>query len=687
MAKDPICGMYVEENEYAIKSIRNGRTYYFCSESCKEQFEKPEKEYKKLKFSLIISWSLTIPVVILTYFTQITFLKYVIFVLASINQFYPGFRFYKGLLDAIKNRIGNMDTLIAMGTSVAWLYSTIVIFFPYIFIFKGIYFDTSSIIISLVLTGIFMENLMKEKATDSLQKLISLQPKVAHLVKDGSLIDIDVDKIKKDDILLVKPGERFPTDSEIIEGITDVDESMVTGESIPVVKKVGDMVIGGTLNTINPVKIKVSKTGNETTLSEIINIVEKATTERVPIQRLADKVSSYFVPLVILIGTFSFFFWYFIGGIGLTFSLLVLVSVLIIACPCALGIATPAALMVSSGKAAVNGIIFKNGESIEMASKINTIILDKTGTLTLGKPEVTDIYTFSDFSKKDVLKLASIAEIQSEHLLGKAIINEVNGEKIEFPEYFQYIPGMGIKAIYNKNTIVVGSLNMIRNEGIEFIYQDLLYDLEKKGKTVLIVAYNSKVIGLLAIADKIKGEAKKTIQEIQKMGIDPWMITGDNENSAKEISENLGIKNVIANAKPKDKLEKIKELRKIGKIVAMVGDGINDAPALAEADLGIAIGTGSDIAAETGGVILMKGNIYDVVKVLKLGRKTLKKIKQNLAWAFLYNSILIPIAAGLLIPVYGPKIYNILPFFAAIAMAFSSTTVVSNSILLKSVKL
>ncbi|MGC8585705.1 MAG: heavy metal translocating P-type ATPase [Thermoplasmata archaeon] len=687
MAKDPVCGMYVEENENAIKSVRNGKTYYFCSENCKEQFEKPDKEYKKLKFLLIFSWSLTVPVVFLTYFSNIIFLKYVIFTLATIIQFYPGFRFYKGLLNSIKNRTGNMDTLIAMGTTVAWLYSTTVTFFPSFFIVRGIYFDTSSLIISLVLTGTFMENLMKQKATNALHKLISLQPKIAHLIKDGGLIDIDADKIKKNYILLVKPGERFPTDSEILEGVTEVDESMITGESLPVLKRVGDTVIGGTLNIINPVKIKVSKTSEENTLSEIISIVEKATTERVPIQRLADKVSSYFVPLVILTGIFSFFFWYFIGDIGLTYSLLVLVSVLIIACPCALGIATPAALMVSSGKAAVNGIIFKNGESIENASKINTVILDKTGTLTVGKPEITDIYTFNDFSKKDVLKLAAIAEIQSEHLFGKAIINEVRGERIEFPESFQYIPGMGVKAIYNKNTIIVGNLNMMRNEGIDFNYQDLINDIEVKGKAVLIVAYNSKVIGIFGISDKIKDESKKTIEEIKKMGIDIWMITGDNEYSAKEISENLEIENVISNAKPKDKLEKIKELKKMRKTVAMVGDGINDAPALAEADLGIALGTGSDIAAETGGVILMKGDIYDVVKVLKLGRKTLRKIKQNLAWAFLYNLILIPVAAGLLIPFYGPKIYNILPIFAAIAMAFSSTTVVSNSILLNREKL
>lgn len=500
-------------------------------------------------------------------------------------------------------------------------------------------------------------------------------------------MDVNVEKIKVKDILLVKPGERFPTDSEIIEGITDVDESMITGESIPVTKKVGDIVIGGTLNTVSPVKIKAKRVGEDTTLSEIISIVENASTERVPIQRLADKVSSYFVPVVISVGILSFIFWYFLGGIGITFSLLVLVSVLIIACPCALGIATPAALMVSAGKAASNGIISKNGESIEIASKVNTVVFDKTGTLTIGKPQVTDVYGFENFKEDEILKIAGIAEIQSEHPLGRAVLDKVGNGKIPFPDNFQYIPGMGVKAEYNKNEIIVGNLDLIKNEGINFSYTDLLGKLEKDGKTVLIVAFNKKITGMVGISDKIKDESKKAIEELNKMGIETWLITGDNENSARSISKQLGIKNFISNVKPKEKLEKIEELQKSGKIVAMVGDGINDAPALAKANLGIAIGTGSDIAKETGGIILMKGNIYDVVKILKLGRKTMNKIKQNLVWAFAYNSILIPIAAGILIPFLGAGIYNTLPFLAAIAMAFSSTTVVSNSLLLKSMKL
>lgn len=687
MAKDPVCGMYVEENENAIKSIRNGRLYYFCSESCKEQFEKPEKEFKKLKTLLVISWSLTIPVLILTYIPIYSLSKYIVFILATINQFYPGFRFYRGTRDAIKNRSGNMDTLIAIGTSVAWAYSTTVTFFPNFFNVKGIYFDTSSIIISLVLTGTFMESLMKERASDALQKLISLQPKMAHKIINGEIVDVDVEKIKVNDILLVKPGERFPTDSEIIEGITDVDESMITGESIPVTKKVGDIVIGGTLNTVGPVKIKAKRIGEDTTLSEIISIVEKASTERVPIQRLADKVSSYFVPVVISVGILSFIFWYFLGGIGITFSLLVLVSVLIIACPCALGIATPAALMVSAGKAASNGIISKNGESIEIASKVNTVVFDKTGTLTIGKPEVTDVYAFENLKDDEILKIAAIAEIQSEHPLGQAVVNKIRNGKIPIPNNFQYIPGMGVKAEYNKNEIIVGNLDLIKSKGINFSYTDLLGKLEKDGKTVLIVAFNKKITGMIGISDKIKDESKKAVEELNKMGIETWLITGDNENSARSISKQLCIKNFISNVKPKEKLEKIEELQKSGKIVAMVGDGINDAPALAKANLGIAIGTGSDIAKETGDIILMKGNIYDVVKILKLGRKTMNKIKQNLAWAFAYNTILIPIASGILIPFLGAGIYNTLPFFAAVAMAFSSTTVVSNSLLLKSMKL
>ena len=685
MAKDPICGMYVEEREDAIKSIRFGKTYYFCSESCKEQFEKPEKEFKTLKKKIIISWTLTIPVLFFTYFPIYLFTKYIVFILATVVQFYSGSRFYRGTLDAIKNKIGNMDTLISLGTTVAWLFSTIVTFFPNIFLTKSIYFDTSTVIITLVLTGTYMEHLMKRRARDAVEKLISIQPDVAHVIIENRIQDVPVEKVKEGDIILVKPGEKFPTDSIIIEGITEVDESMITGESRPVIKKVGDEVIGGTLNKTGSVKIKAIRVGEDTTLSKIINIVEMASTERVPIQRLADVISSIFVPIVIIAGLSSFIFWYFIGKIGLTFSLLVLVSILIIACPCAMGIATPAALIVSSGRAASNGIIFKNGESIEKASKIDTIILDKTGTLTKGEPELGEIFTFN-YDEQFILKLAAIAEIHSEHPFGKAILNKFKGV-IEFPEKFEYFPGLGVKVIYRGKRIIVGNKELIKSEKIPFDKDDYIEKIEKNGGTALLVAYDQDIVGIISIYDNIKEGAEEAIRDLKLMNMDIYMVTGDNELVARIVANKLNIEKFYSNVKPEEKLKIIEDLQKKNRKVAMVGDGINDSPALAKADLGIAMGGGTDIAKETGDVIIINNDPKNIAKVFKLAKKTMSKIKQNLAWAFLYNIILIPIAGGLLIPFYGPEIYNILPFLAAIAMAFSSTTVVSNSLLLKRARL
>jgi Cu+-exporting ATPase len=588
-------------------------------------------------------------------------------------------------LDAIKNKIGNMDTLISLGTTVAWLFSTIVTFFPNIFLTKSIYFDTSTVIITLVLTGTYMEHLMKRRARDAVEKLISIQPDVAHVIIENRIQDVPVEKVKEGDIILVKPGEKFPTDSIIIEGITEVDESMITGESRPVIKKVGDEVIGGTLNRTGSVKIKAIRVGEDTTLSKIINIVEMASTERVPIQRLADVISSIFVPIVIIAGLSSFIFWYFIGKIGLTFSLLVLVSILIIACPCAMGIATPAALIVSSGRAASNGIIFKNGESIEKASKIDTIILDKTGTLTKGEPELGEIFTFN-YDEQFILKLAAIAEIHSEHPFGKAILNKFKGV-IEFPEKFEYFPGLGVKVIYRGKRIIVGNKELIKSEKIPFDKDDYIEKIEKNGGTALLVAYDQDMVGIISIYDNIKEGAEEAIRDLKLMNMDIYMVTGDNELVARIVANKLNIEKFYSNVKPEEKLKIIEDLQKKNRKVAMVGDGINDSPALAKADLGIAMGGGTDIAKETGDVIIINNDPKNIAKVFKLAKKTMSKIKQNLAWAFLYNIILIPIAGGLLIPFYGPEIYNILPFLAAIAMAFSSTTVVSNSLLLKRARL
>ena len=688
MARDPICGMYVDETTAAIRSFKYGKNYYFCSEVCKDQFDEPEKELKKLKFLLVLSWILTIPVILFTYLIRFEYWTYVILVMASVVQFYPGLRFYKGTIDAIKNRAGNMDTLIAIGTSAAWAYSAGVVVFPSLFPSTGIYFDTSTAIVSLILTGTLMEHLTKARASEALSKLVSLLPKTAHLVRDSKIVDVKVEEIRVGDILLVKPGEGIPTDSRVVEGFTSIDESMITGESLPVDKKIGDRVTGGTMNLSGAVRIEAVRIGEDTDLSEIIETVRNANSAKVPIQRLADKVSSYFVPAVMTVGILSFLYWYYIGNIGLTFSLLVFVSVLIIACPCALGIATPAALMVASGKAAENGILVKGGEYIEVANKVDTVAFDKTGTITKGHLEVTDIVKVSKLDEKEILTYAAAAEANSEHPVGKAVVNRAKHEGLEvkFPTDFNYIPGKGITCRL-VNRILIGNRDLISDNGISiFDFENSVKKLEGEGKTVLIMALDSEVVGLIALGDTIKDDSFRAVKALKDLKIETWMISGDNETTARAIAVKVGITNVLAGVKPGQKLEKIEELQKSGKIVAMVGDGINDAPSLAKADLGIAIGSGTDVAMETGGMVLMKDKLYDVFVSLKLGRMTIRKIKQNLLWAFFYNIFLIPIAAGALIPLFGANIYNTLPFLAAFAMGFSSTTVVLNSLLLKRFK-
>ena len=685
MARDPICGMYVDETTATIKSFKYGKNYFFCSEACKDQFEEPEKELKKLKNLLALSWILTVPVILLNYIIHFEYWAYVTLVIASVVQFYPGLRFYKGTIDAFKNRAGNMDTLIAIGTSAAWAYSAAVVLFPSLFPSTGIYFDTSTAIISLILTGTLMEHLTKERASEALSKLVSLLPKTAHLVKNGEIVEVKAEEVKVSDTLLVKPGEGIPTDSRVIEGFTSVDESMITGESLPVDKKVGDKVIGGTVNLSGAVRIVAEKVGEDTALSEIIETVRNANSAKVPIQRLADRVSSYFVPAVVSVGILSFLYWFYLGHIGLTFSLLVFVSVLIVACPCALGIATPAALMVSSGKAAENGILVKGGEYIEIANKVDTVAFDKTGTITKGQLEVTDVVEASAFNQREILRYAAAAEANSEHPVGKAVLRRAKNEKIEvqFPTEFSYIPGKGVSCKLDKN-VLVGNRDLLADNGISTNNIDgSLNKLESEGKTVLILAIESEIVGLIALADTIRDDSIKTIQALNDIHVETWMISGDNETTARAIGGKVGIRNIVANVKPGQKLEKIEDLQRSGKVVAMVGDGINDAPSLARADLGIAIGSGTDVAKETGGIVLMKNKLYDVYVSINLGKKTIKKIKQNLMWAFFYNIVLIPIAGGALIPLFGAGIYNTLPFLAAFAMAFSSTTVVMNSLLLK----
>ena len=738
MAKDQICGMFVEENENSIQHIRDGIKYYFCSSQCLHEFREPEKALKKLKMHVAISIALTIPIIILSLphmipelghffpMEMMVYTNYLLLALATPIQFWIGWRFYRGFWDGIKAKASNMDTLIAIGTTAAYLYSAIVTIVPGYFPFTAVYFETAAIIITLILVGRLLETKTKEKASNAVRKLLDLKPRTARILRlvinegkkierskninnsgeinqsyvnfDNSKltsitkkleeIEIPVEQIEEGDLMVIRPGERVPTDGLVTEGNSSVDESALTGESIPVDKTKGDEVIGATINKNGLLKVKATKVGQDTVLSQIITLVEEAKTGKAKLERMVDQVAKYFVPAIVMIAIGVFLGWYFIGDAGLTYSILAFVSVMIIACPCALGIATPAALMMGAGKGAENGILYKGGEHIEIANKVNTIVFDKTGTLTIGKPSVTDLVSLTEeIGEQELLRLAAIAESGSEHPLAQAVIRKAkeNNTPITSPDSFEAISGHGLKATYSNHKILIGNRKMMEDNQVAVTesVDAKLSIFEKEGKTAVLVAIDNTLSGILSISDTIKENATDTIKSLKSKGIEVIMLTGDNERTANAVASKLGIDRVIAEVLPQQKEEVVSKLKtKEGKVVAMVGDGINDAPALARADLGIAIGSGTDVAKETGGIILIKDDIRDVVTALDLGKRTVAKIKQNLFWAFAYNTGLIPIAAGALVPIIGLSVFGWLPILAGLAMAMSSVTVVTNSLLL-----
>jgi P-type Cu+ transporter len=702
MAKDPVCGMFVEEKHDTIASIKDGRKYYFCSSQCLNEFTQPEKELKKLKNYVTISIGLTIPIVILSLphmfpshfealipMNVMQYTNFIMLALATPLQFWIGWRFYRGLWDGIRARASNMDTLIAVGTTTAYVYSAIVTIAPSYLPFKSVYFETAAIIITLILIGRLLETRTKERASNAVRKLLDIQPKMAKILRNGTEIALPIEQVKENDLMLIKPGERIPADGIVEDGFSSIDESAITGESIPIDKQKGDQVIGATINKNGLLKVRATKVGQDTVLSQIIALVEEARTGKAHMQRLVDQVAKYFVPGVMIIALCVGFGWYYLGGIGLTYSILAFVSVIIIACPCALGIATPAALMMGSGKGAENGILFKGGEYLEMARKVKTVVFDKTGTLTKGKPSVTDIVDLTNGALGDaeLLRLAAIVESGSEHPLSQAVIIKAKDEGLAIlssPDFFEAVSGRGLRARYADHTILIGNRKLMEENklSVSSAIETKLKQFESEGKTATIIAIDYNLSGIIVFADTIKDEAGEAIDSLKLMGMDVVMLTGDNERTAKAVAYQLGISKVFSQVLPQQKEQVISSLKKNGNVVAMVGDGINDAPALAQADLGIAIGSGTDVAKETGGIILIKGDLRDVVTALDLGRKTVSKIKQNLFWAFAYNAGLIPIAGGILVPFGGVGIFGWLPMLAGLAMAMSSVTVVGNSILL-----
>jgi Cu+-exporting ATPase len=691
LAKDPVCGMYVDEKTAEYKATVRGTTYYFCSHSCMKEFLAPEVEIRKLKIFVGVGAALTIPIIVLTYvaFLPTRINNYLLFALDTPIQFYFGLRFYHGTYDAIRNRMGNMDSLIALGTSAAWAYSTVVTFFPSLVHFTSVFFDTAAAIIILILAGRYLEHLSKGRASEAVRKLMDLQPKLAHVIRDGKEIEIAVEQIVEGDFFVVRPGERVPVDGSVIEGHSSIDQSMITGESIPVEKGAGNEVIGGTINKTGLLKVKATKVGQDTALSQIVKLVEEAQIGKAPIQKLADRVAAYFVPFVTIVAFVSALSWYFIGNIGLQFSLLAFVSVTVIACPCALGVATPAALLVGTSKGAQNGVLIKGGDYLEIARKVTAVVFDKTGTLTVGKPSVTDVVLTGSVDADTVVGLAASVEKGSEHPLAEAIEKEASARSLTVNESseFEAVPGKGVKAKIQGKAVVLGNRKLIAEMSVNSSeIEDKITQLEEEGKTLMFLVLDDVLAGVIAVADTIKQHSKETVEELRKMGIAVVMLTGDNERTAKSIAGKLGIERVFAEVLPDQKEAVIEQLQREGKLVAMVGDGINDAPALAKADVGIAIGSGTDVAKETGGIVLVKEDLRDVVIAIKLSRRTVRKIKQNLFWAFIYNGALIPIAAGALVPFFGAGVYNVLPFLAAGAMALSSVTVIGNSLLLERFK-
>ena len=617
--------------------------------------------------------------------------EYFQLLVATPVQFIIGFRFYRNAFYALRAKSPNMDVLIAMGTSAAYFFSIYTGFFrptpPGVM--KDLYFEASAVIITLVLLGKYLEAVAKGKTSAAIKKLLGLQPKTARVIRDGQEMDIPVAEVKVGVVIIVRPGERIPVDGWIIEGETAIDESMLTGESLPVEKKAGDPVTGATINKFGAFKFKATKVGKDTVLAQIIKMVEEAQSGKAPIQQIADRVSGIFVPVVLGVAVFAFLLRFLLTG-DLSTAVISAVSVLVIACPCALGLATPTAIMVGTGKGAESGILIKSGEYLEIAGKINAVILDKTGTITKGAPEVTDLIPLGDFTKEEVLYVAAVAEKKSEHPLGVAIYEKAKEEfaSIPDPEGFTALPGQGVTARLSAPAgiagaptgpveIYLGTRKLMEEQGIDFgNWEPVLSGLEDEGKTAMLMAVDRQPAAIIAVADTVKETAKEAVGELLAMGIEVHMLTGDNRRTAAAVARQVGIDNVFAEVLPEDKAEKVAHLKREGKIVAMVGDGINDAPALAAAEIGIALGSGTDVAIEAAGITLLRDDLRAVPAAVRLSRQTMKKIKQNLFWAFIYNTLGIPFAAfGFLNPV-----------IAGAAMAFSSVSVVTNSLSLKRFK-
>jgi Cu+-exporting ATPase len=692
-ARDPVCGMDVD-TETAISRKIGDRTYYFCSQQCVDVYTAPEHELKAMQrrvtFTLIGAVAaLGLRVVTLfgllaavMYFEVIGGLKVVnlaVFAVSTPVVWIAGFRIYKGAYLSLKNRNVNMDVLVTVGVLAGWTYGALSLFVLPATSTGADYLDVAVGILAFVLLGKYIEELIRRRSAASIRKLLELQPTMARVVRDGKETDMPIEEVQVGDTIIVKPGEKIPIDGTVTAGYSSVDEKLLTGESIPVEKTVGSEVIGASINKTGLLTIKAMRIGDETALSQIVHLVEEAQASSAPVQRFADRVIKYFVPMIFTVAAISFSYWYIRSSFNFATSFLVLLAVLLIACPCALGIATPTAILAGVGKGAEYGVLLRSGEFVEKARKLTTVVFDKTGTLTKGEPSVTDIKTYNDYTQQSVLRYAGATEKSSEHPLAAAILAKAEAGKVNISQSdsFEALPGRGVQCKVEGKAVLLGNRKLMQEQNVSIgeLEADLTA-LEGQGKTVMILAVDGDAAGLIAAMDTPKESAGEAVKQLKGMNLEVSMLTGDNERTANAIAQQVGITQVVANVLPWQKVDAIKKLQGEGKVVAMVGDGINDAPALAQADIGIAIGSGTDIAKETGGIVLIRDDLRDVPLAIELSKKTMRKIDTNLMWAFGYNAVMIPVAAlGLLNPMY-----------AAGAMAISSLTVVSNSALLKLAK-
>jgi Cu+-exporting ATPase len=671
----------------AIKAVRNGTTYYFCSSRCRDSFTivKDEVTYWHNRFVVSLAFGIPLLYLAMAEWLGLPMPKFYAMPMATVQFLLAtpimlaGWPFFVSGIPALLRRAPNMDTLISLGTLAAYGWSVVVGVFAFLGRQIGeLYFEIAGVLLLFIILGNYLEAITKGKTGEAIKKLLGLQAKTASVIRKGREIEIPVDEVKPGDIVLVKPGQKIPVDGLVVEGDSSVDESMISGESIPVEKTKGSKVIGATMNKTGSFTFRATKVGKDTVLAQIVRLVQEAQASKAPIQHLADRVAYYVVPAVIAISILSLLTWVLLGY-PFSFSLVSFVAVLIIACPCAIGLATPTAIMVGTGLGAERGILFKNAAALQAAHELDTVVFDKTGTLTKGEPELTDIIPLGKFKSDQLLHWAASLEKKSEHPLAEAILRAVQGRQLLPVTNFRAVPGKGVQGIVNGRHALLGNRALMGDIAFDKV-EPVLQRLENEGKTAVFFAVGREIAGLIAVADTLKQSSKAAVRQLQGLGKRLVLLTGDNERVARAIAQQVGISEVIAGVLPRQKVEKIKELQEQGRTVGMVGDGINDAPALTQSDVGIAIGSGTDVAIESGDIVLIKEDLRDVAEAMRISAYTLRKIKQNLFWSFIYNAIGIPIAAGVLYPWTG---WQLSPIIAGAAMAFSSVSVVVNSLLMR----